>query len=118
MVRRLHAGGRNGKPIAAPSNSGPGDAADETAVSTEPPSRSARKREALARQALGVRLTRLTATQLLTLGLPEELLEAVLEAQRLRGHIAVARQRQYIGRLMRQIDPEPIERALDVKLKR
>lgn len=85
---------------------------------SEPPSRSARKREALARQHLGVRLTQLTATQLLTLGLPDELLAAVLEAQRLRGHTAIARQRQYIGRLMRQVDPEPIERALNGKLSR
>jgi len=50
--------------------------------------------------------------QLLRLQLPGELLEAILEAQRLRSRVALGRQRQYIGRLMRDIDAEPIERAL------
>ena len=50
--------------------------------------------------------------QLRQLRLPEILLEAILEAQRLRSRVALARQRQYIGRLMREVDAEPIERAL------
>lgn len=78
----------------------------------ERPSRSQRKREALALQKLGVALTRLTTTQLARIPLPEELLEAVLEARRLRSRAALARQQQYIGRIMRQVDAEPIERAL------
>ncbi len=84
----------------------------------ERPSRSARKRQAEALQGLGVRLTGLRPAQLLGLPLPEVLLEAILEAQRLRSRPALARQRQYIGRLMRQLDPEPIERALDAKMPR
>jgi ribosome-associated protein len=84
----------------------------------ERPSRGARKRAALALQKVGVELTHLKPTQLQTLGLPEELLEAVLEAQRLRSRSALARQRQYIGRLLRQIDAEPILRALDATLHR
>lgn len=75
-------------------------------------SRSARKRSAEALQRLGVELTRLKPVQLRALELPESLLEAVLEAQRLRARAALARQRQYIGRLMRGVDPAPIERAL------
>ena len=85
----------------------------------ERPSRSQRKRDALALQKLGVALTRLTTTQLALLTLPQDLLEAVLEARRLRSRAALARQRQYIGRLMRQIDAAPIEQALqalDAKL--
>lgn len=78
----------------------------------ERPSRSARKRSAEALQRLGVELTRLKPVQLQALELPESLLEAVLEAQRLRGRAALARQHQYIGRLMRDIDPTPVERAL------
>ena len=50
--------------------------------------------------------------QLRQLQLPQALLEAILEAQRLRSRVALARQRQYIGRLMREVDAEPIERAL------
>ncbi len=61
-------------------------------------------------------LTQLTIHKLAALDLPEELLEAVLEAQRLRSRAALARQRQYIGKLMRQIDVAPIERALNAKL--
>jgi ribosome-associated protein len=78
----------------------------------ERPSRSARKRQAIALQELGVRLTRLRPAQLLELALPEPLLAAVLQAQRLRSRAALARQRQYIGRLMREVDPAPIEQAL------
>jgi ribosome-associated protein len=79
------------------------------------PSRSARKRVAEALQKLGVRLVGLRAAELKALALPEELLAAIHEAQRLRARPAIARQHQYIGRLMRDIDPEPIERALAMR---
>jgi ribosome-associated protein len=78
------------------------------------PSRSARKREAEYLQKLGVRLVGLRAEQLEVLALPDELLEALREAHRLRGQSALARQYQYIGRLMRGLDPAPIERALEL----
>jgi ribosome-associated protein len=82
----------------------------------ERPSRSARKRQAEALQKLGVGLTRMRPAKLcelqLHLHLPEALLEALLEVHRLRSGPALARQRQYIGRLMRDVDPLPIERAL------
>ena len=78
------------------------------------PSRSARKRAAEYLQKLGVRLVALRDVQLEPLALPAELLEALREARRLRGQSALARQHQYIGRLMRELDPEPIERALDM----
>ncbi len=65
-----------------------------------------------------MQLTRLTSAQLQTLALPDELFEALLTAQRLRSRAALARQRQYIGRLMRQVDLEPVRRALDAKLRR
>jgi ribosome-associated protein len=76
------------------------------------PSRSARKRQAEALQKLGVRLIALKSNELVALSLPEPLLEAVREAQRLRDRGALSRQRQYIGKLMREVDPEPIEKAL------
>ncbi|HEV7432893.1 MAG TPA: ribosome biogenesis factor YjgA [Steroidobacteraceae bacterium] len=80
----------------------------------ERPSRSARKRAAEYAQKLGVRLAALREDQLRPLDLPAELREALYEARRLRGHSALARQHQYIGRLMRELDPEPIERALEL----
>jgi ribosome-associated protein len=94
----------------APEGGGNADAPDER------PSRSARKREAEALQKLGVGLTRMRPAKLQQLQqhlqLPEILFEAILEAQRLRSGGALARQRQYIGRLMREVDAGPIERAL------
>lgn len=78
----------------------------------ERPSRSARKRQAEALQRLGERLLELKPQQLQRFDLPPPLLEALLETQRLRSRSASARARQYIGRLMRDIDPTPIERAL------
>jgi ribosome-associated protein len=85
---------------------------DNAQDSGERPSRSARKRHAEALQKLGVRLTQLRAPLLQKLQLPTELLEAIFEPQRLRSRAALARQRQYIGRLMRDVDPEVLDRAL------
>jgi ribosome-associated protein len=87
---------------------------DEEGEFSERPSRSARKRAAEYMQKLGVRLVALRDEQLQPLALPAELLEALRESRRLRGHAALARQHQYIGRLMRELDPEPIERALEL----
>ncbi len=86
------------------------DDGDELA---ERPSRSARKRAAEHMQKLGVRLLALRESQLEALALPEELRTALREARRLRGQSALARQYQYIGRLMRALDATPIEAALD-----
>lgn len=81
------------------------------------PSKSARKREYLALQRLGEELISLKQTELNSLPLDEGLLEAVLEASRMKAHGALRRQKQYIGKLMRHIDPEPL-RAEMAKLRR
>ena len=70
------------------------------------------KREYLARQKLGEELIPLQESDLRALGLDEDLLDAVLEAKRLKKHGALRRQKQYIGKLMRRIDPAPIRAAL------
>ena len=75
-------------------------------------SKSARKRAADAAQALGTRLTELKDSELQALDLPEKLLDAILLARRITSRGGLARQRQYIGRLMRDIDTAPIEAAL------
>lgn len=77
-----------------------------------PPSKSARKREAHALQKLGEELTRMRVADLDRLPLPENLREAIDEARRLTNRGALSRQRQYIGKLMREVDVEPIEAAL------
>ena len=82
------------------------------------PSKSARKRAAHAAQKLGEELTRLKVAELEALKLPEELHDAILEAQRIRNtRGGIARQRQYIGKLMREIDLAPIEAALAMRRK-
>jgi ribosome-associated protein len=75
-----------------------------------PPSTTQRKRDAHALQALGVQLVALSAVQLTRLDLPETLHEAVGAAQRMRAHGARTRQMQYIGKLMRQLEPTTLSR--------
>lgn len=78
-----------------------------------PPSKSSRKREATAAQKLGQRLIALNNSELEALGLPERLLEAILLAKRITKRGGLARQHQFIGKLMRDVDPAPLEAALD-----
>ncbi len=75
------------------------------------PSKSQRKRDAHAVQALGVQLVALSAAQLARLDLPEALHEAVVAAQRMRAHGAHTRQMQSIGKLMRQLEPTVLSRV-------
>src|SRR5262245_39569804 len=78
----------------------------------EQESKSARKRAAQAAQDLGEELIGLREAELEALDLPERLTDAIREARRITSRAAGARQRQYIGKLMRDIDPEPIRAAL------
>jgi ribosome-associated protein len=71
-------------------------------------SKSARKREAASLQELGVQLSALPEQEIASLDLPEKLFVALRDLRRLPSHGAQLRQRQYIGKLMRQIDPEPV----------
>lgn len=75
-------------------------------------SKSQRKREMHDLQDLGKELVALNAQQLAKIPLEESLLNAILEAQRITSHGALKRQLQYIGRLMRDYDPVPIQAAL------
>jgi ribosome-associated protein len=75
-------------------------------------SRSQKKRDVEALQKLGAALVELAPAQLEAIALPEPLAAAVREAQRIRSHEARRRQLQYIGKLMRSIDPEPVRAAL------
>jgi ribosome-associated protein len=75
-------------------------------------SKTRRKREMHGLQALGAALVELPEAQLAEIELEAALLEAVLEARRIKSHEAKRRQLQYIGRLMREVDPEPIRARL------
>jgi len=76
-------------------------------------SKTQRKKEMLALQDLGEELTALNAQQLAALDLPEPLHEAVREAQRLNHNFGARRRHlRYIGRLLREVDAEPIREKL------
>ena len=79
------------------------------------PSKSARKRDAAAAQDLGTRLIALKESDLAALELPEKLFDAIMLAKRITARGGLARQRQYIGKLMRDIDHAPIEAALGAR---
>jgi ribosome-associated protein len=81
------------------------------AVAPEAPSKSQRKRDMHALQALGERLVGLDAARLATLDLPERLVDAIALARSVTRHEARRRQLQYIGRLMRDVDAAPLEAA-------
>jgi ribosome-associated protein len=75
-------------------------------------SKTQRKHQMHELQVLGAALVALAPVQLDAIALPEELAEAVRAARRIRSRAARRRQLQYIGRLMRAVDAEPIRAAL------
>ncbi|ODS91769.1 MAG: hypothetical protein ABS45_09760 [Comamonas sp. SCN 65-56] len=79
---------------------------------TEEPSKSQRKREMLALQALGESLLALEDERLERLPVTPELIDAVRTARAIRAHEGRRRQLQYIGRLMREIDADALRDAL------
>ncbi len=55
-----------------------------------------------------MKLSALPDQEIKALDLPENLFVALRDLRRLPSHGAQVRQRQYIGKLMRNIDPEPV----------
>jgi ribosome-associated protein len=82
------------------------------------PTKSERKRQSTELQELGEALIDLSPSELDALPLPENLRDAVELAQRITAHGGLYRQKQYIGKLMRKIDAEPIRAALAAKRNR
>jgi ribosome-associated protein len=78
------------------------------------PSKSQQKREVEALQELGELLVKLPDAQFRRIELPDQLRTAVAECRRITQNSALRRQKQYIGKLMRSIDPAPIQAQLDV----
>lgn len=81
-------------------------------MTTEYKSRTQKKNEDRALQSLGEQLVALPLGQLENVELPDELLTAIELARKIKSRSARRRQIQYIGVLMRHIDPQPIEAAL------
>ncbi len=77
-----------------------------------PVSKSQRKRDALALQALADEMVRLSPTELASVPLPVDLRDGVTSARDLRRG-AYRRQVRYLGRLLRDTDVAPIRNAVD-----
>jgi ribosome-associated protein len=75
-------------------------------------SRTKKKQQVEELQRLGAALIALPPAQLDALALPAILVAAVREAQRITSHEARRRQVQFIGKVMRKIDPEPVRAAI------
>ncbi len=76
-------------------------------------SKTRRKKEMHDLQDLGMQLARLSGDTLKKIELPDELREAIAMYKKIHSNGALKRQTQYIGRLMRDLDPEPIREFLD-----
>jgi ribosome-associated protein len=86
---------------------------EEPSYIPDGPSKSRRKADAHALQVLGAELVALNRNQLAQVEMPELLRDAVEAAQRITAHEGRRRQLQYIGRLMRNVDAEPIRAKIE-----
>jgi ribosome-associated protein len=82
-------------------------------MAEQSPSKTRRKQEMLELQELGVELVALDDGALDALELPDALRDAVVQARSITRFEARRRQLQYIGKLMRRVDPGPIRAVLD-----
>ncbi|MGI9272810.1 MAG: ribosome biogenesis factor YjgA [Woeseiaceae bacterium] len=82
-------------------------------MTIDKPSKTERKREQQALQELGEYLIPLKSKDLDSIGLNDELLTAVRAAAKMKSHGALRRQKQLIGKLMRQADADLIRERLD-----
>jgi ribosome-associated protein len=73
------------------------------------PSRTERKNASEELQKIGEELLTLRAEILAGLSLPEPLHDAIVQAKRLTNFGAKRRQLQYVGKLMRRLEPEALE---------
>jgi ribosome-associated protein len=83
-------------------------------MADEPPSKTQLKKQMHALQDLGAELVAMNEDQLTAMALPDNLHDAVLEAKSITKFEARRRQLQYIGKLMRSVDPAPIRMRIDV----
>ena len=81
-----------------------------------PPSKTQLKAEADEKQALGEALLTLRADLMARLDLPDKLRDAIADAKKITNFEGRRRQMQFIGKLMRPLDPEPIREAINEQL--
>ena len=107
--RGPHSSGRRAAPAPASADASAGGASGDDAQVL---SKTRRKNDMHELQTLGETLVRLSAPRLSELSLPERLFDAIEQARAITKHEARRRQMQYIGRLMRDVDPDPIRSRL------
>lgn len=76
------------------------------------PSKTRLKKESHDLQDLGLELEKLPPARIRAIPMPENLCDAILELKRTKTHEGRRRQLQYVGKLMRSVDPEPLRDAL------
>ena len=76
-------------------------------------SKTQKKREAHSLQKLGEKLVQLSKAQIKEIDIPEEVLDALNLARTIKSHEGLRRQVQFIGSLMRKIDSDSIQQAVD-----
>ena len=86
--------------------------ADDLPGSAEAPSKTRLKQQSHDLQKLGQALAGLPDARLASLALPERLLDALAQYRQTRSHEGRRRQLQYVGKLMREVDPAPLREAV------
>ena len=76
-------------------------------------SKSQRRREALELKSLASELIKLNAAKLGRVPLDDTVRSAIMEARQIRSNVAGKRQLQYVAKLLRRTDPEPVIQALE-----
>jgi ribosome-associated protein len=76
-------------------------------------SKTQKKKEAHSLQRLGEKLLTLSKEQIREIDIPEEVLDALNLARTIKSREGLRRQVQFIGSLMRKIDTDPIQQAVD-----
>ena len=76
-------------------------------------SKSQRRRDALELKSLAAELIKLSAARLGRVPLDDSVRSAIMEARKIRSNVARKRQLQYVAKLLRRTDPEPIVKTLE-----
>ncbi|HEV7913747.1 MAG TPA: ribosome biogenesis factor YjgA [Albitalea sp.] len=90
----------------------PDDVSPDAAAAAERPSKTRMKQASHDLQDLGEALVEMPDARLADIAMDESLREAIREYKRTRTHEGRRRQMQYIGKLMRRADPEPLREAV------
>ncbi|MBN8490449.1 MAG: DUF615 domain-containing protein [Burkholderiales bacterium] len=94
------------------SRTDPEDDTDTSDAIEARPSKTRLKQQSHDLQKLGLALAELPDERLAALNLPERLLDAIVQYRSTRSHEGRRRQLQYVGKLMREVDAEPLREAV------